>query len=559
MLLTVLIATAKSLYAIDADVKTDLLARYPNMNTLSDAQLQKVVDLLNRFPGLKNLNQKDIDSIKERIEERRLSGNQVLGSGQVIKKLIEVNPDLLANIDPDRFRMRLSRSANGSLSIKEDLTAQFENMSKDEMKERWSQMPIMDKIDVLKAFREKVQEIRADGDWETNRELLVNYVYENKLTPDEQKRYEEKYYPKPNEGEILKDLTGDDGKREQNWTMFWMLPPETRREVYRSWGPGDAHFDDFANPDSHKDRDTSDKYDGFDNLFVEGIQGTHINCKHDKNKFWNAFAEQYPRAWEGWFKENIWNQDLVGVPIPIPDPSNFPSDKLKDRLKDWITAKWPPLPPELPSKEEIKEIIQKAYCSNNPGSRACQVDRPESILSQLQGKINAFCVNNPSAKACQEVGFDPTLGIITDEVPGRPESILSQLQGKINAFCVNNPSAKACQEVGFDPTLGIITDEVPGRPESILSQLQGKINAFCVNNPSAKACQEVGFDPTDRDKLENLIGFLQGQEKPGWDPIPPEMKPEMDDIIAILQNYQRVETPNAEELLRRSKKTSGGS
>jgi len=196
MLLTVLIATAKSLYAIDADVKTDLLARYPNMNTLSDAQLQKVVDLLNRFPGLKNLNQKDIDSIKERIEERRLSGNQVLGSGQVIKKLIEVNPDLLANIDPDRFRMRLSRSANGSLSIKEDLTAQFENMSKDEMKERWSQMPIMDKIDVLKAFREKVQEIRADGDWETNRELLVNYVYENKLTPDEQKRYEEKYYPR---------------------------------------------------------------------------------------------------------------------------------------------------------------------------------------------------------------------------------------------------------------------------------------------------------------------------------------------------------------------------
>jgi len=59
--------------------------------------------------------------------------------------------------------------------------------------------------------------------------------------------------------------------------------------------------------------------------------------------------------------------------------------------------------------------------------------------------------------------------------------------------------------------------------------------------------------------MSKLIGFLQGQEKPGWDPIPPEMKPEMDDIIAILQNYQRVETPNAEELLRRSKKTSGGS
>ena len=117
--------------------------------------------------------------------------------------------------------------------------------------------------------------------------------------------------------------------------------------------------------------------------------------------------------------------------------------------------------------EEIKEIIQKAYCSNNPGSRACQVDRPEGILS--------------------------------------------------------------------------------------------KLNTFCVNNPSAKACQEVGFDPTDRDKLENLIGFLQGQEKPGWDPLPPVIEPEMEDIIAILQNYLRVETPNAEELLRRSKKTTGGS
>ena len=69
MLLTVLIATAKSLYAIDANVKTDLLERYPNMSSLSDTQLQKVVDLLNRFPGLKNLNQKDIDSIKERIEQ----------------------------------------------------------------------------------------------------------------------------------------------------------------------------------------------------------------------------------------------------------------------------------------------------------------------------------------------------------------------------------------------------------------------------------------------------------------------------------------------------------
>ena len=83
-MLAVLMATSTSINAIDADVKTDLLARYPNMNSLSDAQLSKVVDLLNRFPGLKNLNQKDIDSIKERIEDRRASGNRVLGSGRVI-------------------------------------------------------------------------------------------------------------------------------------------------------------------------------------------------------------------------------------------------------------------------------------------------------------------------------------------------------------------------------------------------------------------------------------------------------------------------------------------
>jgi len=33
----------------------------------------------------------------------------------------------------------------------------------------------------------------------------------------------------------------------------------------------------------------------------------------------------------------------------------------------------------------------------------------------------------------------------------------------------------------------------------------------------------------------------------------------MDDLITLLQGYQRVETPNAEELLRRSKETAGDS
>jgi len=54
-MVAVLMATSSSINAIDADVKTDLLARYPNMNTLSDAQLQKVVNLFHRFPGLKTL------------------------------------------------------------------------------------------------------------------------------------------------------------------------------------------------------------------------------------------------------------------------------------------------------------------------------------------------------------------------------------------------------------------------------------------------------------------------------------------------------------------------
>ena len=513
-MLAVLMATSTSINAIDADVKTDLLARYPNMSSLSDAQLSKVVDLLNRFPGLKNLNQKDIDSIKERIEDRRASGNRVLGSGRVIKKLIEVNPDLLANIDPDRFRMRLSRSANGSLSIKEDLTAQFENMSKDEMKERWVHIPIMDKIAVLKAFREKVQEIREDGDWETNRELLVNYVYENKLTPEEQERYDDKYFPKPNEGDILKDLTGEwDDKngeykpgKEPNWTMFWMLPPETRREVYRSWGPGDAHFDDFANPDSHKDRDTSDKYDGFDNLYVEGIQGTHISCTHDKNKFWNAFAEQYPRAWEGWFKENIWNQDLAGIEPPIPDPSKFPSDKLKDRLKDWVTAKWPPLPPDLEiSKEILIGLIENAKPGFELPGEQVGNELPDPN-QELQDWLDQNDISGDRFKNLLQL-----IASLRPE-PGEPDG------GEGSVIDIGNE-------------LPDVPDSIPDRPVSGL----------------------------DKDKIQNLIDWLQGQEKPGWDPIPPEMKPEMDDIIAILQNYQRVETPNAEELLRRSKKTSGGS
>ena len=48
-MVAVLMATSSSINAIDADVKTDLLARYPNMNTLSDAQLQKVVNLFCDF------------------------------------------------------------------------------------------------------------------------------------------------------------------------------------------------------------------------------------------------------------------------------------------------------------------------------------------------------------------------------------------------------------------------------------------------------------------------------------------------------------------------------
>ena len=501
MLLTVLMATAKSLYAIDANVKSELLARYPSMSSLSDTQLDKVVNLLRRFPGLKNLNQQDIDSIKERIEDRRASGNRVLGSGRVIKKLIEVNPDLLANIDPGRFRMRLSQNARGAPIILDDVAAEFEGLSRNEKRDLWLSKNPMERIEILRAIKAKAETLEGweEGKWENNRELLVNYVYEEKLTETEQERYDKFYANCTPEkcdkaGDILKDLTGNDWDpncnngagchkdgNEQNWKMFWMMPPESRRAFYHKINGGKPHFDNIASPDQHSDDQSinpDDKnYVGIDDvkfpeLWVEGVQGTHMKCDHDANKFWRAFSEQYPRAWEGWFKENIWNQDYAEIEIPTWDPSNFPSDKLKDRLKDLI-GRWPPLPPdlELPSKEEIKEIIQKAYCTNNPGSRACQVDRPESILSQLQGKINAFC----------------------------------------------------------------------------------------VNNPSAKACQEVGFDPTDRDKLENLIGFLQGQEKPGWDPLPPVIEPEMEDIIAILQNYQRVETPNAEELLRRSKKTSGGS
>ena len=456
-MVAVLMATSSSINAIDADVKTDLLARYPNMNTLSDAQLQKVVNLFHRFPGLKNLNQKDIDSIKDRIEDRRASGNRVLGSGKVVKKLIEIKPELLANIDPNRFRMRLSRSANGSLSIKENLTTQFENMSKDEMKEQWSQMPIMEKISVLKAFREKVQEIRADGDWETNRELLVNYVYENKLTDDEKQSWDKNYSPDWKAQSILNDLTGN-GNKEPNWKMFWMLPPETRRDVYSNLEPKGGHFDDFTNPDAH------------------GSNKGHTNCNHAKNKFWNAFSEQYPRIWEGWFKDNIWDENNAGIEIPKPDPSNFPSDELKDHLKDFIKNRlgWPPLPPD---KEILFDNLLTLIEYHKPGWGL--VDEGPVVGNEL---------------------LDP------DKQPGW----------------------------GLVDEGPVVGNELPDPPPT-----------------------ERPISILDKDKVEELINYLKN--RPGWEPLPPMLDANMDDIIVILQQYQRAQIPNAEELLRRSKKTPAGS
>lgn len=96
----------------------------------------------------------------------------------------------------------------------------------------------------------------------------------------------------------------------------------------------------------------------------------------------------------------------------------------------------------------------------------------------------------------------------------------------------------------------------PTLPEIEIGQLVGN---FCERFPQVCFMPERPTPEIDRDKIQNLIGFLQGQEKPGWDPLPPVIEPEMEDSIAILQNYQRVETPNAEELLKRSKKTTRGS
>jgi hypothetical protein len=511
-MLAVLMATSTSINAIDADVKTDLLARYPNMNTLSDAQLQKVVDLLNRFPGLKNLNQKDIDSIKERIEERRASGNRVLGSGKVVKKLIEIKPDLLANIDPGRFRKRLSRSADGRLSIRPDLTTLFDNLSKEEIKQKWTDLPMMEKIAVLKAFNE----YRGTDAQKENRAIVNEYIYENKFSEDDQKKWDD-WYAKctpdscSKANEMLQHFGGEwddknqtwkDGK-EPNWAFFWMMLPEQRQAFYQSLSPSGAHFDKFANPDEHKG-------------------DAHKYCSHEKNKFWDAFALQYPMAWQGWFKENIWAQVGTKPPgLPGPKPENWPPLDLKQDLIDWIKAKWPPLPPDLEmSKEILIGLIENA---NKPG-----FELPDEIVIDLpspgQGEPNI------------------------DSTPGRDQSIINKIRDKLAGidWAPGREPPKLTPEEwdfiwseikpGFELPSEQVGNELPDVPDSI---------------------PERPVSELDRDKIQNLIDYLQN--RPGWEPLPPLLEANMDDLITLLQGYQRVETPNAEELLRRSKETAGDS
>ena len=495
-MLAVLMATSTSINAIDADVKTDLLARYPNMSSLSDAQLSKVVDLLHRFPGLKNLNQKDIDSIKERIEERRASGNRVLGSGKVVKKLIEIKPDLLANIDPGRFRKRLSRSADGRLSIRPDLTTLFDNLSKEEIKQKWTDLPMMEKIAVLKAFNE----YRGTDAQKENRAIVNEYIYENKFSEDDQKKWDD-WYAKctptkcDKANEMLKHFGGEwddknqtwkDGK-EPNWAFFWMMLPEQRQAFYQSLSPSGAHFDTFANPDEHKG-------------------DAHKYCSHEKNKFWDAFALQYPMAWQGWFKENIWAQVGTKPPgLPGPKPENWPPLDLKQDLIDWIKAKWPPLPPDLEmSKEILIGLIENAR-PIDPEFGVEPIDIPPGAKEKLIELITAGWDTLPPDR---DMAKEILIGLINDAKPG---------------FELPDDGPVLGQELPDVP------DSIPERPVSEL----------------------------DRDKIQNLIDYLQN--RPGWEPLPPLLEANMDDLITLLQGYQRVDTPNAEELLRRSKKTSGSS
>ena len=511
-MLAVLMATSTSINAIDADVKTDLLARYPNMSSLSDAQLSKVVDLLNRFPGLKNLNQKDIDSIKERIEERRASGNRVIGSGKVVKKLIEIKPDLLANIDPGRFRKRLSRSADGRLSIRPDLTTLFDNLSKEEIKQKWTDLPMMEKIAVLKAFNE----YRGTDAQKENRAIVNEYIYENKFSEDDQKKWDD-WYAKctptkcDKANEMLKHFGGEwddknqtwkDGK-EPNWAFFWMMLPEQRQAFYQSLSPSGAHFDTFANPDEHKG-------------------DAHKYCSHEKNKFWDAFALQYPMAWQGWFKENIWAQVGTKPPgLPGPKPENWPPLDLKQDLIDWIKAKWPPLPPDL---EMSKEILIGLIENAKPG-----FELPDEIVIDLpspgQGEPNIDSTPGRDQSIINKIR--DKLAVI-DWAPGREPPKLTPEEWEFIWANITGPGFELPgEQVGNE--LPDVPDSIPDRPVSGL----------------------------DRDKIQNLIDYLQN--RPGWEPLPPLLEASMDDLITLLQGYQRVDTPNAEELLRRSKKTSGGS
>jgi len=546
-MLAVLMATSTSINAIDADVKTDLLARYPNMNTLSDAQLQKVVDLLNRFPGLKNLNQKDIDSIKERIEERRASGNRVLGSGKVVKKLIEIKPDLLANIDPGRFRKRLSRSADGRLSIRPDLTTLFDNLSKEEIKQKWTDLPMMEKIAVLKAFNE----YRGTDAQKENRAIVNEYIYENKFSEDDQKKWDDWYAQCTPDScskakEMLQHFGGEwddknqtwkDGK-EPNWAFFWMMLPEQRQAFYQSLSPSGAHFDKFANPDEHNG-------------------DAHKYCSHEKNKFWDAFALQYPMAWQGWFKENIWAQVGTKPPgLPGPKPENWPPLDLKQDLIDWIKAKWPPLPPDLEmSKEILIGLIENAKPGFELPGEQVGNELPDPN-QELQDWLDQNAISGDRFKNLLQL-----IASLRPE-PGEPDG------GEGSVIDIGNELPDPNQELQdwldqnaisgdrFKNLLQLIASlrPEPGEPDG------GEGSVIDIGNELPDVPDSIPERPVselDRDKIQNLIDYLQN--RPGWEPLPPLLEANMDDLITLLQGYQRVETPNAEELLRRSKKTSGGS
>ncbi len=216
----------------------------------------------------------------------------------------------------------------------------------------------------------------------------------------------------------------------------------------------------------------------------------------------------------------VLGQELPDVPdVEIPGRDQSIINKIKDKLTsiDWAPGREPPkLTP----------------------------DQWEFLWANITGP--GFELPDEGPVLGQELPDVPDV-----EIPGRDQSIINKIRDKLASidwapgreppkltpdqweFLWANITGPGFELPDEGPVLG---QELPDVPDSI---------------------PERPVSELDRDKIQNLIDYLQN--RPGWEPLPPLLEANMDDLITLLQGYQRVETPNAEELLRRSKETAGDS